>query len=121
MSGNINTNYINNKFTKNSVEYSFSNANETSFFANKNVVLEEEKISNPNPIENNIIIKKKRCNLCNKRLTLAMEFTCKCSGIFCSSHKYPDTHKCSFDHKAQWKKSLKEKNPTVAGEKLEKI
>jgi hypothetical protein len=91
--------------------------NETSFFVNKNVELDKDKLS----IEKKIIINKKRCNLCNKRITLATEFTCKCSGIFCSLHKYPDTHNCSFDHKAEWKKSLKEKNPTVSGEKIEKI
>jgi hypothetical protein len=102
----------------------FTNQNESSFFVNKNIESNEIKnssIQNSKSVENSPIIQKKRCNKCNKRLTLATEFTCKCYGIFCNAHKYPDTHQCTFDHKAEWKKSLKEKNPTVSGEKIEKI
>lgn len=64
---------------------------------------------------------KKKCKGCNKKISLSNEFTCKCNGIFCGKHKYPDMHGCTFDHRAEWSKQLKEKNPQVIAEKITKI
>jgi predicted nucleic acid binding AN1-type Zn finger protein len=69
----------------------------------------------------NVVPKKKRCSGCNKKLALASEFICKCNGIFCNKHRYPDMHNCTFDHKGEWSKSIQAKNPHVINEKLSKI
>jgi hypothetical protein len=63
----------------------------------------------------------KRCSNCNKRLSLSTEYVCKCAGIFCTKHRFPDSHGCTFDHKEHWKKSLEQKNPQVVAEKISKI
>ena len=63
----------------------------------------------------------KRCSNCNKRLSLSTEYICKCAGVFCTKHRFPDSHGCTFDHKEQWKKSLEQKNPQVVAEKISKI
>lgn len=65
--------------------------------------------------------KSRRCEMCNKKLSLPTQFLCKCAGIFCTNHRFPDSHQCTFDHKEQWKKSLEEKNPQVVAEKISKI
>lgn len=65
--------------------------------------------------------KSRRCATCNKKLSLPTQFLCKCAGIFCTNHRFPDSHQCTFDHKEQWKKSLEEKNPQVVAEKISKI
>ena len=42
--------------------------------------------------------KKNRCGVCKKKLGLT-GFTCRCSGLFCSIHRYSDKHECKFDYK----------------------
>jgi len=64
---------------------------------------------------------KKKCTQCSKRLNLTNMFVCKCEGLFCSAHKYPDVHGCSFDYKTEWKKSLEKKNSGIGVSKLEKL
>ncbi|XP_056683314.1 zinc finger A20 and AN1 domain-containing stress-associated protein 7-like [Spinacia oleracea] len=41
---------------------------------------------------------KNRCDSCKKRIKL-IGFKCKCDGIYCGSHRYPEVHSCKFDHK----------------------
>ena len=48
---------------------------------------------------------KKKCHLCEKKIKL-LGFDCKCGHIFCSTHRLPEDHSCSFDHKAFEKKNL---------------
>lgn len=66
-------------------------------------------------------ISKKRCGSCNKRVYLSSEYICKCNGIFCGKHRYPDAHNCTFNHRAEWDKILKKRNPHVVNEKISKI
>lgn len=85
-----------------------------------------ESVASHLPASNAIISspskpKSRRCLTCNKKLTLPTEFLCKCSGIFCTNHRFPDSHQCTFNHKEQWKKSLEEKNPQIVAEKISKI
>lgn len=49
------------------------------------------------PVQKN----KKRCFLCNCRMDLAIREIgkCKCDYIFCSLHRLPEQHECTFDHK----------------------
>ncbi len=64
---------------------------------------------------------KKRCSECNRTLKLVDEFVCKCGKILCAKHKFSDLHKCNFDHKATWKQKIRQHNPTIESNKIEKI
>jgi predicted nucleic acid binding AN1-type Zn finger protein len=48
---------------------------------------------------------RKRCFDCNKKVGL-LGTECKCSYVFCNSHRLPENHKCSFDYKIGGKKKL---------------
>ena len=48
---------------------------------------------------------KKKCHLCDKKIGL-LGFDCKCGHIFCSIHRFPENHSCTFDHKTFKKKIL---------------
>jgi AN1-type zinc finger protein 5/6 len=73
---------------------------------------------------NSSIPKKKasRCVICRKKVGL-LAFTCECSDVlkFCSSHRHPESHQCTFDHKNKGKNILEGKLVKVSGEKLIKI
>lgn len=63
-----------------------------------------------------------RCAICNKKVGL-LAFTCECSETlkFCSAHRLPENHFCTFDHKNKGKNLLEGKLVKVAGEKMIKI
>lgn len=44
---------------------------------------------------------RRRCFVCNCRLDLAIREIgkCKCDYVFCSLHRLPEQHNCTFDHK----------------------
>jgi predicted nucleic acid binding AN1-type Zn finger protein len=48
---------------------------------------------------------KTKCNLCEKKVGL-LGFECRCKKIFCSIHRTPEQHNCSFDYKTFGKKIL---------------
>lgn len=62
---------------------------------------------------------KTRCAVCNKKLVLDY-FNCSCSNdqVFCSSHRFPSDHQCTFDFKKVHKERIRKTNPKVMGEKL---
>lgn len=64
-----------------------------------------------------------RCYVCKKKLSLGMNFTCKCLRVFCITHLPIEEHTCSYDHKEDLKKEL-EKNLIVEGglkDKMERL
>eukprot|EP01067_Filipodium_phascolosomae_P007966 Filipodium_phascolosomae@DN6688_c0_g1_i1.p2 len=63
---------------------------------------------------------KNRCHICNKKLGL-LGFVCRCSLSFCSKHRYPEDHECSFDHKTFVRSEISKCNPEVLGSKVNKI
>lgn len=67
-------------------------------------------------------ISKKRCAAegCKKKLTLT-DMTCKCELRFCSKHRYPEEHSCTFDFKAEGQQILKKQSHKVVGDKFEKL
>jgi len=71
----------------------------------------EEKVERP--VQEN----KERCWACNKKVGLT-GFTCRCEYVFCSTHRYADEHKCTFDYKKMGREVLAKANPTVAADKL---
>lgn len=55
----------------------------------------------------NITTKKKpRCSSCPQKLGLSTTYQCRCEGMFCAKHRYPETHACSFDFKTEGRKIL---------------
>ncbi len=65
------------------------------------------------------VIKKKRCQHCNKRLKLLEENLCKCNKIFCPKHRLCHSHDCEYIQNN--KKKISDENPKVECEKVEKI
>lgn len=61
-----------------------------------------------------------RCNLCKKKLNL-FPFKCNCGSYFCSAHRQPEEHNCTFDFKAVGVRKLSEDNPLVQAEKLNRL
>lgn len=61
-----------------------------------------------------------RCTKCSKRLGLT-GFTCRCGEQFCNVHRYPQEHQCAFDRKAAERNKLKDENPVVLSDKLERV
>jgi predicted nucleic acid binding AN1-type Zn finger protein len=61
----------------------------------------------------------KRCGCCKAKLLLT-DFACKCSTRFCQSHRLPEDHACSFDHKGAGKALLKEQLVRAVNDKMER-
>lgn len=61
-----------------------------------------------------------RCSWCRKRIGLT-GFSCRCSGTFCSLHRYSDQHECSFDYQAHGRIELTKANPEVRCPKIRKL
>ncbi|XP_059636624.1 zinc finger A20 and AN1 domain-containing stress-associated protein 10-like [Cornus florida] len=62
--------------------------------------------------------KKNRCQCCKKRVGVT-GFGCRCGGMFCGVHRYPETHSCTFDYKYAGRLALARQNPLCVGDKLE--
>lgn len=63
----------------------------------------------------------KRCFVCAKKTGLACSYTCRCGNNFCASHRYAESHECTFDYKTEGRKLLEQNNPVVSAPKLPKI
>lgn len=61
-----------------------------------------------------------RCSSCQKRVGLT-GFRCRCGDLFCASHRYSDTHDCSFDYKALGREEISKANPVIRAAKIIKI
>ena len=64
--------------------------------------------------------KTNRCLECKKKVGY-LGFDCKCKGYFCSSHRYPEKHNCTYDHKTDHINKLRADNPQIMAEKVQKI
>ncbi|XP_027451240.1 AN1-type zinc finger protein 4 isoform X3 [Zalophus californianus] len=63
----------------------------------------------------------KHCFLCGKKTGLATSYKCRCGNNFCASHRYAETHSCTYDYKNAGRRYLQEANPVVNAPKLPKI
>ncbi|XP_076980706.1 AN1-type zinc finger protein 4 isoform X2 [Tamandua tetradactyla] len=63
----------------------------------------------------------KYCFLCGKKTGLATSYECRCGNNFCASHRYAETHGCTYDYKSAGRRYLQETNPVVNAPKLPKI
>lgn len=62
--------------------------------------------------------KKGRCSCCNKKVGF-LGIECRCGSMFCSLHRYPEQHDCTFDFKTHDRNTLKES--VVGGGEFQKI
>lgn len=76
-----------------------------------------EETKEPQPV---VQVQTDRCWSC-KRKTGPMSFKCKCQFYFCSRHRLPEEHSCSFDHRSAGVRKLSEENPLVVAEKFTKL
>jgi hypothetical protein len=67
-------------------------------------------------------IRPKRCQHdgCKMKLML-IDFPCKCNKIYCSQHRYSESHDCSYDYKKLGKELLKKELVEVRSSRLDKI
>ncbi|XP_061601204.1 AN1-type zinc finger protein 4 [Cololabis saira] len=63
----------------------------------------------------------KHCFLCGKKTGLATSYECRCGHNFCATHRYAETHECSFDYKTAGRRFLQDNNPLISAPKLPKI
>ena len=63
-----------------------------------------------------------RCSIddCRKKVGI-MPIVCRCNAIFCSKHRIPESHNCTFDYKTSGKEILQKQNPNVSFEKIVKL
>lgn len=76
------------------------------------------------PIKKAKKAKKPRCAICNKKLKLfETEFNCQCNGMFCTQHKLPFNHDCSFqvEREINHRRILEKNNEVVVCEKVIQI
>ena len=59
-----------------------------------------------------------RCYICKKKMGL-LPFKCKCEREFCSAHRAPEDHQCTYDFKNDAKALLEKHNPVCLAVKLE--
>ena len=45
----------------------------------------------------------------------------RCGNNFCATHRYAESHDCTFDYKSEGRKLLEQSNPVVNAPKLPKI
>ena len=64
----------------------------------------------------------KRCEFggCKAKITLA-NVACKCNGYYCPTHRFSQSHTCSFDYSAEAKDRLTKQLVKVEGSKLNTI
>lgn len=96
------------------------NGNDNNNDSNKIKEVDTEK-KEPEKPKKKIQKKKNRCWKCNKKVTLAGQFKCKCGYVYCARCRYPDAHNCEFDWKKQHQDKLAKDNKIVAFSKLDKI
>ncbi|KAJ7517766.1 hypothetical protein O6H91_21G039600 [Diphasiastrum complanatum] len=62
-----------------------------------------------------------RCFSSSKRVPLYGLIKCRCGNVFCSLHRYAETHQCTTDYKAIGRDAITKANPVVKAKKLERI
>ncbi|XP_034040880.1 AN1-type zinc finger protein 4 isoform X2 [Thalassophryne amazonica] len=63
----------------------------------------------------------KHCFLCGRKTGLATSYECRCGHSFCATHRYAETHNCSYDYKSAGRRLLQQTNPLISAPKLPKI
>ncbi|KAG9396566.1 AN1-like Zinc finger [Carpediemonas membranifera] len=58
-----------------------------------------------------------KCAMCGKSTVLG--FTCKCGHMYCTKHRLPEHHGCTFDHGLAERSKLAKANPVVAKSQID--
>jgi predicted nucleic acid binding AN1-type Zn finger protein len=66
------------------------------------------------------LVNKDRCSTCSRKLRL-LGVECRCGLFFCNSHRLPEDHSCSFNHKTHGKEKLTKQVVKVQNGKIEAI
>ena len=85
--------------------------------------IRESEMKEVESVKENVKVEKpKRCQHdgCKVKLMLA-DFACRCSGFYCSSHRFSEAHKCTFDYKSQGLNTLAKEMQAVVGKKVDKL
>jgi len=61
-----------------------------------------------------------RCLTCRKKIGI-YGFSCKCDGYYCTVHRFPELHECTYDYKAEGKNKIIKQNPKIIGKKVDNI
>jgi len=64
--------------------------------------------------------KHNRCDYCNVKLGLIF-FTCKCEKNYCHKHLNPHSHGCLFDNRQACRNAIRENNPQMKTNTLNKV
>jgi len=64
---------------------------------------------------------KKRCKVCKIKLKPHQCIACRCGGLFCSTHRFPDEHSCKVDLVKHTRNTLKANNPVLKNTQMERI
>ena len=60
------------------------------------------------------------CVCCSKKLPLTA-YPCRCGGLYCATHRPDAEHKCTYDYKAEFQKTLSTTMEKVVAKKLEVV
>ncbi len=60
-----------------------------------------------------------RCKVCRKKNLTNIK--CKCGEIVCMAHRFPDSHKCTFNHALYEKALLRDNLQKVVASKMEVV
>ncbi|KAF1804285.1 zinc finger, A20-type transcription factor [Mucor lusitanicus] len=68
-----------------------------------------------NPSDKPVQLNKGRCFKCRSKVPLAKQAAnkCRCSYVFCDSHRYPDRHDCDIDYAKMDREILAKNNPKL--------
>ncbi|KAJ1982587.1 hypothetical protein H4R35_000213 [Dimargaris xerosporica] len=71
--------------------------------------------SAPEPLATPVQKNKGRCFLCRAKIPLAKQAInrCKCTFVFCDTHRYPDCHNCDFDYLQRDRDLIAKRNPKL--------
>jgi len=81
-------------------------------------VVAEKKAESETPVVKSKPVN--RCIECRKKIGI-YGFTCKCAGYFCTVHRYPESHSCTFDYKKEGEMKITKENPIIKASKIIKI
>lgn len=91
---------------------------------NENILISKPYIYStmPDSTPKKLVKTSKHCHHidCKKKLLLS-DVTCKCMERFCSLHRLPELHACTYDFKEIGKIQLSNALPKVEGSKLERL
>lgn len=92
----------------------------------KNIEINQLKQDESNSVRTNLSKSlerkvRQRCEECRKKIGIVNSYHCRCGKVYCSQHRYPETHNCFIDFKAEGKKIIEIANPLILPPKLPKL